>query len=82
MAEKLLTLLDSAGGGGLSAGRGISSPSCKEKSALNMKQQLETVHLLSKQKNGIWGSRLLLLSEGCLECKNLPVTFSNRLGRE
>lgn len=30
-AGKLLTLLESAGGGGLSAGMGISSPSFKEK---------------------------------------------------
>lgn len=49
-AGKPLTLLESAGGGRLSAGMGISSPSFKEKSTLKMRHQLETVWLVSTEK--------------------------------
>lgn len=34
---ELLTLLESAGGGGLSSGMGISSPNCKRREMLQMK---------------------------------------------
>lgn len=57
-AGRGLTLLESAGGGGLSSGMGISSPSFKEKRMLKMKHQLETVCAFSNQKNGIYRSRL------------------------
>lgn len=79
-AGKRLTLLESAGGGGLSSGMGISSPSFKEKSTLKMKHQLETVRLFSNQKNGIYRSRMLFLQGTWRQfVKELPVIFSNHL---
>ena len=57
-AGRALTLLESAGGGGLSSGMGISSPSFKEKMMFKVKHQLETVCAFSDQKNGIYRSRL------------------------
>lgn len=82
-AGKRLTLLESAGGGGLSSGMGISSPSFKEKSTLKMKHQLETVRLFSNQKNGIYRSRMLFLQGTWRRfVKELPAIFSNHLWHE
>lgn len=54
MAGGLLTLLASAGGGGLSAGMGISSPSWKGNKTLTMKPPPESACLFSTHKSSIY----------------------------